>query len=202
MKKRIVLGITGCFGSGKSTALQVFSDFDVPTLQVDALVHNLYKPGKRGAEIIRAHFGAEFLLDSGEVDRPKLRKLVLSDVSMVTRLNESIHPVVKEEVKSWIDLQNSDFIVFESLYLFENLYTHSLCVQSSESNIVNRLLVDKRFTIEEIRRFLFLQRRQIPAIFQTSCAFDFCVQNDATKKALETEVKNIYTLLRYGTQQL
>jgi dephospho-CoA kinase len=46
-RKSIVLGLTGSFGSGKSTVAGIFKSFGAKLIDADKLAHECVSPGKR-----------------------------------------------------------------------------------------------------------------------------------------------------------
>ena len=77
--KKIVIGITGSFGTGKTTAARILSSFGVKVIDADKIVHKvLSSKNKISKRIIKA-FG-ENILDkkSKKINRKKLGKIVFS----------------------------------------------------------------------------------------------------------------------------
>jgi dephospho-CoA kinase len=95
------VGLTGGLGAGKSTVARRFVELGIPVLDADAVVHELYRPGRAGARAIEEEFGPELLDASGEVDRPRLAALVFGDDAAVQRLNDRIHPLVLQFLTEW-----------------------------------------------------------------------------------------------------
>ena len=88
----IILGLTGSIGMGKSTTAAMFAAEGVPVNDADAVVHELYR-GKAVALV-----GAAFpqAIVDGIVDRNRLSAAVLGDPVALKRLEEIVHPLVRE----------------------------------------------------------------------------------------------------------
>jgi dephospho-CoA kinase len=97
------VGLTGGLGSGKSTVAARLAELGIPVLDADAVVHEIYRPARSGALAIREEFGAEFLDETGAVDRPKLAARVFGDADAVRRLNARIHPLVLDFLTRWFE---------------------------------------------------------------------------------------------------
>ncbi len=87
-----VLGLTGSIGMGKSTAAAFFAEAGVPVHDADAAVHRLYEG--EAAALIEAAFPGTTA--GGKVDRAALAQRVLEDPAAIRRLEEIIHPLVRE----------------------------------------------------------------------------------------------------------
>ncbi len=96
------VGLTGGLASGKSTVARLLAALGAHVIDADALVHQLYAPGARGAAAVRKLFGPAVLSDDGRVDREKLAERVLSDREALARLNAAIHPLVRERIAAWL----------------------------------------------------------------------------------------------------
>lgn len=87
-----ILGLTGSLGMGKSTTAKFFAEEGVPVHDADAAVHSLYD-GAATAAIEAAFPGTT---ESGKVDREKLGKRVLGDALAIKRLEQIVHPLVRQ----------------------------------------------------------------------------------------------------------
>ena len=87
-----VLGLTGSIGMGKSTTARFFADAGVPVYDADAAVHRLYE-GEAVAPIEAAFPGTTI---AGKVDRTRLAARVVEDPAALQRLEEIVHPLVRD----------------------------------------------------------------------------------------------------------
>ncbi len=95
----ILIGLTGGIGTGKSRVADVLRSLGAAVECSDLIVRELQAPGGAALAAIAEAFGAEMILPSGELDRPKLGKLVFADAGARTRLNLLIHPLVTRELQ-------------------------------------------------------------------------------------------------------
>ena len=124
--KTIVIGLTGAAGTGKSTVLGYMEGFyGASVLECDAIGASLQKPGGTCYDGMKALFGEEDLLPSGEFDRSKIADKVFADPDLLKKLNELIHPAVKRELEKQIRKEREEagdqrkIIVIESAILVE-----------------------------------------------------------------------------------
>jgi len=88
----IVVGLTGSIAMGKSTVGAMFAKLGAPVFDSDAAVRDIYSGPTASA--VEALFPG--VVKDGQVDRERLSERVLSDPAALKRLEEIIHPVVKE----------------------------------------------------------------------------------------------------------
>jgi dephospho-CoA kinase len=91
------VGLTGGIGSGKSRVAALLEELGAAVDCSDKIVRELQSPGAPGLRAIVEAFGPEYLTPAGELDRPKLGKLVFEDPAARLRLNLLIHPLVTAE---------------------------------------------------------------------------------------------------------
>ena len=90
----IILGLTGSIGMGKSATATLFREAGVPVYDADAAVHALYAEGGAAVEPIEAAFPG--VVESGAVDRTKLRTRVLDNPDAMKILEGIVHPLAGE----------------------------------------------------------------------------------------------------------
>jgi dephospho-CoA kinase len=90
-------GLTGGIASGKSAIARIFAGLGCYTIDADAVVARLYRPGESGHTTLVRAYGPEIVRADGEIDRPKLAGIAFASESAARRLNALIHPLVIEE---------------------------------------------------------------------------------------------------------
>ena len=96
------VGLTGGIASGKSTIARVFASLGCFTIDADAVVARLYRPGQKGHAALGRVYGREILRPDDEIDRPKLAAIAFASESGSRQLNALIHPLVIEEQERMI----------------------------------------------------------------------------------------------------
>ena len=115
-----ILGLTGSIGMGKTVAAGDFVRLGVPVHDSDATVHDLMsKGGDAVTEVADAFPG---VLAKGAIDRGLLGKHVFGDDVALKRLEEILHPKVRERefaFLGWHARQRTSAIVLDVPLLFE-----------------------------------------------------------------------------------
>ena len=98
-----IIGITGPSGSGKSLLCKHLADNRIPTIDADAVYHGLLIPPSRCIDAIVKVFGKDILAEDGSIDRSALSTRVFSDPEQLKLLNETVLPIVIDEINGIID---------------------------------------------------------------------------------------------------
>lgn len=95
------IGITGGVGAGKSEILSYLAKKpDTAVMLADEIAHELMEPGTECYDKIVETFGAtEICLPGGGFDRQKLAEVIFSNERNRQRMNDIVHPAVREYVK-------------------------------------------------------------------------------------------------------
>ncbi|OGX19728.1 MAG: dephospho-CoA kinase, partial [Omnitrophica WOR_2 bacterium RBG_13_44_8b] len=141
-KKKLILGITGSFGSGKTEVAGIFQSFGAKALDADKLAHGCLIPGTRTYKRIVSIFGKGILKRNKTIDRKKLAALVFDDKNLLVKLNSIIHPEVIRVIKQRIRNSKSGLIVLDA----------PLLIESGLDKIVDRLIVVRITKPKQIQR--------------------------------------------------
>lgn len=91
-----VLGLTGNIASGKTTiGLMLLELGATEYVDADAVVHELYLPGRPLAAKLAETFGPSILDGDGGVDRRVLGQIVFGDTAKLRLLESLVHPEVQ-----------------------------------------------------------------------------------------------------------
>ena len=154
------IGITGGVGAGKSAVLDYLNeDKRYMVLLADEVAHDLMEPGTKCYDRLKKEVLEEDIyLPAGGFDRNKLAQVIFSDDDKRKRLNEIVHPSVKEFVIETVEKAQKEGIVsivfFEAALLIEEKY-YEICdelwyIYTSEDNRRKRLKENRGYTDEKI----------------------------------------------------
>ncbi len=94
----IRIGLTGSIGMGKTTTAAIFGDYGIPVYSADDAVHRLYSG--RAAPLIEEVFPGTTV--AGRVDRAKLALRTVGNPEALKRLEQIVHPMVREEEAAFL----------------------------------------------------------------------------------------------------
>ncbi len=92
----LLAGLTGSIATGKSTVSSIFRELGAFIVDADVAAREAVAPGMKAYEEIVRVFGRNILLNTGELDRERLGRIVFNDASMRNTLEEIVHPEVMQ----------------------------------------------------------------------------------------------------------
>jgi len=196
------VGLTGGIASGKSTILRHFAKLGCVTVDADAVVAKLYRPGNAGHVAIVRTYGPEVLLPNGEIDRKKLADLAFRNAAEAQKLNALIHPIVIAEEERMMDAhEGEDAIhIVEATLLLESggkqRYDKIVVVDLSPDVQLARA-VQRGLTREEAARRIAHQMPREERVRQA----DYVIDNSGDERAAEVETRRVYELLRRDLEE-
>ena len=100
-----IYGLTGGVGMGKTAAGRLLNTLGVQSIDSDGLARKVVEPGQPALDEIKNNFGEEVLDYQGRLDRSKMASIIFGDEVQRRRLEDIIHPRVKElrvkQVAEW-----------------------------------------------------------------------------------------------------
>ena len=162
------IAITGNIASGKSEVEKIIAQ-NFPVFDADKIAH-------------------KFL---GNVDRRALGEKVFSDPIARKKLEEYIHPKVKDEILK-IFCESQEKCVFVSIPLlfetgFDKLFDKIIFVQCDDKLRLERLMKRNNFTKEQALKRMNAQMPQDDKINKS----DFVIHNNSTKEKLAEQVNEL-----------
>jgi dephospho-CoA kinase len=110
-----IIALHGLIGSGKTTALKIFSKFEnITTISCDLTVDEILKI-KHVADKLINHYGEIVTNLDNSINRGKIKNIIFSSTTERIWLENLIHPLVRKMIKSKIEnaKSNSKYIVIE-----------------------------------------------------------------------------------------
>jgi dephospho-CoA kinase len=192
----MIIGITGSFGSGKTTVAKMFGKLGAYIIDADKVCHSLMLPSGDVYKRIVRRFGKSVLGKNGAIDRKKMGGLVFEERSKTVALNRIVHPHAIKEIKRLIDLnKRKKIIVVDAPLLIESgLYKKMdklIVVKNDTDRQIYRLARAKGMDKEEA-----LKRIRMQEPFRKKAALaDFVIDNRGSKKETLFQVREIWKKL-------
>jgi dephospho-CoA kinase len=118
-KKRLVIGVTGGFGTGKSTVARILRSWGAKVVDADRIAHRLIQAGSPVYKRLVLAFGAGILKKDRQINRSALARIAFASPARLKRLNRIIHPEVIRMIKKEIKGSANKEIVLDAPLLIE-----------------------------------------------------------------------------------
>ncbi|OGX44680.1 MAG: dephospho-CoA kinase [Omnitrophica WOR_2 bacterium RIFCSPLOWO2_12_FULL_51_8] len=191
-KGKIVLGLTGSFGSGKSTVAAILKSFGAEVIDADKLARDCLRPRTECYRRVRKVFGQKALKADGSIDRKVLAGLVFNNRSLLFELNRIIHPRVRRLIREKIGRAKKRIVVLDAPLLIEAglgaIVDKLIVVGLCRSAQVKRL--QKKFGLKESEIFKRISA-QIPLREKMRLA-DFIIDNNGRIDQTKKQVRKIW----------
>ena len=192
---QFILGVTGGIGAGKTAATEHFEQLGIVVVDADVVAREVVEPGKSALKAIVDEFGKEILLPSGDLNRSALRQLIFSDESAKTKLNNIMHPAIREALLSQLANAKSAYVILSAPLLFENnlqqYVDKVLVVDVPESVQLQRAAMRDNVTESQIQAIINSQISRQQRLAQA----DFVIENTSTLSKLHEQVEQLHEQL-------
>lgn len=182
----IRIALVGNIASGKSTVEQVLTLNGFLVLDTDRVAHILLDNNQ---EVINA-FKDFDILENGKISREKLGRVVFSSKENKKKLENILHPQIRQEILKFF-AENSDkkavFVAIPLLFeaKMEDLFDKIVFVYTDDKIRLNRLIARNNYTLEYAKVRINSQLSQDEKVKKS----DIVIFNNSTKEDLEKEVK-------------
>lgn len=195
---RLVVGLTGGYGSGKSMVSAIFQKMGATIESADELAHRALRPGTPTYKRIMRAFGPDIQSRSGALDRARLAGIVFNDPSARRRLEKIVHPFVIAQHKKTISRHKRGILVLEIPLLFEaglRKLVDKVVVVSAPAAIRMRRLAKKGVAPADFRR---RSRAQWPLARKVRLA-DAVIDNGGSPSAVRKQAQAL--LFHWGIKK-
>ncbi len=192
------VALTGNIAAGKSAVAELFRRWGATVIDADDIVREVQAPGGPVLREIAARFGESVVRADGSLDRPALRRRVLTDPEALATLNRIVHPAVhwrRAELMAAARSRGDRIVVSDIPLLFEaadpSMFDVVVLVDAPEQVRLARLIEHRRLDEEEARRMI---GAQMPSRDKRARS-DFVIDNDADLAALERAAAVVWRAL-------
>lgn len=193
--KRLIIGLTGSFGSGKTTVAKIFRSFGAEVIDADEIAHRIIQPGSQIYKKIISVFGENILKNNKAIDRDKLARIVFHNKNLLKKINRIMHPEIIRMIKQRIKISKSKLIILDAPLLIEaglkNLVDKLIVVKADKRQQIERLIHKSSLKKPEILKRI---KAQIPLRYKVRLA-DFVIDNSGIIKDTKRQAEQIRRLL-------
>lgn len=140
-----MIGLTGSFGSGKSTIASMLQEAGIPVVDADELAREVVKPGSKGLSQIKKRFGEEIIHADGTLNRKALSRVVFSDPQALADLEAITHPLIASLMRerfATLEQEGHSEAVYMAPLIFEkkleSLFDATILVIASDAQQLER----------------------------------------------------------------
>jgi dephospho-CoA kinase len=117
-QERLLVGIGGNMGSGKSTVASELKRYGAKIIDADEMGWSLLAKGTDEYRQLVKTFGRAILTKTGNIDRRALGKIAFASKASLAKLNAITHPALLDRVRKEIDRNRKGLVVVDAALLF------------------------------------------------------------------------------------
>ena len=183
---KLVIGLTGGIGSGKSTVTHYFQELGIEVIDADIIAREVVAIDSPALKAIAEHFGDDYIQADGQLNRGLLRSKIFANELDKLWLNKLLHPLIRTRLISKTAAAKSSYCILVAPLLIENNLLHLvnrvLVIDVSEETQLERTMHRDSSSLKEVKAILSSQ---------TSRSERLAVANDVINndKASLSEIK-------------
>ena len=189
MKKHIVVGLTGGFGTGKSTAAGMFQELGAWIIDADRIAHEALRKESPVYQEIEKLFPEA--VTEGDLDRKKIAAVIFNQPEKKKKLEHLVHPYVFERMEQEIAEAEEPVVILDVPLLFETGLDQRcdfVCVVAAPEEAVRERLKERGFTEQEIDT---RKKAQI-SLEEKKKKANFVINNSQDLEQTKREVEKIW----------
>lgn len=191
-KESKLVCVTGLVNKGKSTAMKIISSYGYDVFIMDEYIHQIYNRDEIGYIAIQENFGKEYVNEI-QVDRDKLRELILSDSKFRDKLNSIMFPIMlskllelKKESKGLIFAELGIYIYGPKF--FDKAFDLVIAVNRDEE-------ITEKNPFQKIKNVIKFSTKDVGNLenneYTNTVFVDFIVDNNSTLEKFKNNIKKI-----------
>ena len=184
-QKKVVIGITGGTGSGKTSALNAIRDLGGVVIDCDAVYHEMLNQDAELRHAIEVKFHGVFNSD-GSLNRKKLGELVFENKERMAQLNEVIYQFLVPEVQR--RARDGNLTAIDAINLIESgvgeLCDRTVAVTAPAELRVRRIMA--RDGIDERYARMRVSAQKSDEFYRSKCDYELSNTADTPEAFRET----------------
>ena len=200
--KKVVIGLTGGIGTGKSTVSQILKEKNFPVIDLDKISHEVIKFPKVVEKIVE-NFGKEVLeynnIGNWIVSREKLGRVIFGNREKRLILNSVMHleilRIMREKI---LECKKENKIIFVEIQLlfevqWEKEFDYILLVSAEKETQIKRILSRDNRSKEEALSIINSQM----SLDEKKKRSDYVIENDGNIQDLEKKVDDFLKKIEF-----
>ncbi|AFN73306.1 putative dephospho-CoA kinase [Melioribacter roseus P3M-2] len=195
MKEKLLIGITGGLGAGKSVAGKYIESKGYPVILSDALAKDLMKNDPSVKKKLVRLFGDDIYI-KGELNTGLLAEKIFNSSELLSKVNSIVHPPTIEATLNLAEkyFKKHDIVFVESAILYEagmeDLFDFVILIYSHEKLRIERAMKRGLSKEDALRRM----ENQMKDELKKKRA-DFVIENNSTIEELHKKLDFVLNLI-------
>jgi len=189
---RLVVGVTGGIGSGKTTVTNLFAQRGIAIVDADQVARDIVAPGTPVLAKLIEHFGDAVIHDSGTLNRAWLRHTIFTDADAKQWVNALMHPAIRIALLEQLQAAESPYAILSAPLLIENKLTQYcqrvLVVDVSEANQQGRTQSRDQVNAQQVQQIMAAQCSRAERLAVANDVID----NNGEISELEPQVQRLH----------
>jgi len=211
--KKLIIGILGGIGSGKSTVAAEFAKLGCKVIDADKIAHELLDEPTVRAKVVGL-FGRTILDSAGKIDREKLAEVVFADADKLSPaalgsdqnpplagINEIIHPLVLQRAQELIeqyDCQNQVKAIVLDMPLLVEVGWDKRCDKLIFVDCEQELRLDRAKKLGFDKNQVKIRENFQISLDNKANLADNTLNNNSDFSVLAKQVVNIFSYIMYN----
>lgn len=192
-----IIGLCGGSGSGKGSVCDVFRRFGIPSIDTDAVYHELTSANGECLDALAKEFGSEIISERGSLDRKKLGAIVFcgeNSEEKLDKLNKLSHKFILDETRRRLDTYSqldAPMAIVDAPLLFESGFDGEcdllICVIADMETRIARIMARDNISRESAEQRIAAQMSDEDII--SKC--NFVIYNNSDLDSLTNQIIRI-----------
>src|SRR6266540_1350745 len=188
-----MIGLTGGIGAGKSVVARRLAELGAVVIDADQLAREVVSRGTEVLAEVRKLFGDDVITPDGSLDRPAVAARVFGDEAARRRLEEIIHPRVRQATAERIAAAAPDAVVVNDVPLLveaglSDTFDLVVVVEAPDRVRISRLVRDRGMTQQQASERIAAQA----SAEQRRAVADVVLDNSGDIEALNAQVDKLW----------
>jgi dephospho-CoA kinase len=198
--KKLLIGLTGPSGTGKTTALKKAQEMGFLCIDCDIIAKSETENNPLCKQAIKESFGEE-VFNGGVLNRKLLAKLAFSTKENTELLNQTVLPFVVGEILTIIANSQTNNIILDAPTLFQSglneICNFTVCLMCDREKRLARIINRDNITKEEAE--LRINAAEDDEFFIKNC--DFTVYNNNDEKTFLNEFSELLVKIKENSYE-
>ena len=196
-----LIGLTGGIASGKSTVAKLLASYGAETIDADQVARDVVALGSAGLSEVIEEFGSEVLMESGELDRVVLGRIVFEEPTKRKRLEEILHPLIKQRTNQLLAQASSPVVVYAVPLLVEANVDHPfdmiLTVEAGVANQIERMVRSRGLSEEDAMKRISAQASESARRERA----DMVIDSSGSREQLEKQIALLWPKIEQAASE-